>query len=62
LPNDFSRFKIFTKEDYEKTYEKLKNNTDSLASNLMKDTQDGKAVTVKDIADKMELVKVEEVA
>ncbi len=62
LPDDFSRFKAFKKADYEKAYAMLKNDTDKLASAMIVDTENGKAVTVKDIAGKMTLVKVEEVA
>lgn len=38
LPDDFSQFTKFTKADYDKVYSALAADTDSLASNIKKDT------------------------
>lgn len=61
LPDDFSRFKKFTKEQYEEIYNKLKKNEDNIAGGLMRDNVDGNKNTVSMLQEKLSVVKIIEV-
>jgi basic membrane protein A len=61
LPDDFSRFKKFTKEQYYEIYTKIKENKDNLATSIIKDTKDGEQVKISDIQKALTIVQVEEV-
>lgn len=61
LPDDFSRFKKFNKNDYKEMYEKIKGNDNGISDSIIKDTKDGKQVSVKDLQKSLKLVDLEEV-
>lgn len=57
LPDDFSRFTNFTKADYDKIYTALAADTDSLASNIKKDTDAASAVELETKAVEVEVIE-----
>lgn len=61
LPDDFSRFKKFSKDDYKAIYEKIKGNDNGITDSIIKDTKDGKQVSIKDLQKSLKLVDLEEV-
>jgi len=61
LPDDFSRFKKFSKDDYKVIYEKIKGNDNGITDSIIKDTKDGKQVSIKDLQKSLKLVDLEEV-
>ncbi|MDI6601099.1 MAG: BMP family ABC transporter substrate-binding protein [Thermoanaerobacteraceae bacterium] len=61
LPMATSKFNKFTQADYDAIYEKLANDTDGIASNLVKDTDaSGKSVAVTDLKTSAVVLKVVE--
>lgn len=62
LPDDFSRFKNFTQEDYKTVYEKVKSNENNMTKEMFKDTENGKTITFADASSRMSFVKLIEVA
>lgn len=59
LPDDFSRFRTFKKEQYEQVYKKLKNNEDNLADSLIRDNDNGNKITLDELSEKLSLIKIE---
>ena len=57
LPDDFSRFTNFTKADYDKIYKALAADTDSLASNIKKDTDAASAAELETKAVEVEVIE-----
>lgn len=62
LPTDFSRFKNFTQYQYDALYDLVKYDVDGITSSIIRDTQDGKTVTIDDIKANLEIVEVESIA
>ncbi len=61
LPDDFSRFESFTKEDYDDIYQKLLNDEDGILSGMLSDTdENGEEVTMDTLRSGLEVVEIEE--
>lgn len=61
MPMDTARFKTFSQEDYDAIYKSLKEDTDNLASGLIKDVdENGEAVTIKALDEALEYVTVKD--
>ncbi len=62
LPDDFSRFKTFTKEEYDAIYKDLVDDKDGLLSEMLSNTdENGEEVTLDMVKDKLDIVEVEEI-
>lgn len=61
LPNDFSRFKVFSQSDYEAIYNQLKNNENDLLLNIKKDADENGPISVEQISETLSIVQVTEV-
>ncbi len=61
LPDDFSRFKNFTKEQYDEIYQKLVDNKDNITTEIIKDTKDNEKISLAQLQEKLAIVDIEEV-
>ncbi len=62
LPDDFSRFSSFTKEDYDAIYQKLLDDEDGILSGMISDTdENGEEITIDMVQETLEVVTIEEV-
>ena len=61
LPNDFSRFKVFTQADYDAIYNQLKSNENGLLDSIQKDSDANGAISVDQIAAMLKILQVTEV-
>ena len=62
LPDDFTRFETFTKEDYDEVYQELVEDKDGLLSGMLSDTdEDGQEIPLDQIQAGLEIVEVQEI-
>jgi basic membrane protein A len=61
LPDDFSRFRRFTKEQYNSIFAKLKADEGGLASNMITNSMNGENVTLQQISAQVPLLAVEDI-
>ena len=61
LPEDFSRFKKFNKQQYEMIYDKIEDNVNGITDSIIKDTKDGKQVSISELKSSLKIVDLEEV-
>lgn len=62
LPDDFSRFKSFTKEEYDAVYQDMVEDKDGILSGILADTdENGEEVTMDMLRENLSIVNVEEI-
>lgn len=62
LPDDFSRFESFSKEDYDAIYDELLADQDGILSNMLSDTDaEGGEVTLDTVKSALKIVEIQEI-
>ena len=62
LPDDFTRFASFSKEDYEEIYQELLEDQDGLLSGMLSDTdENGQEIALDQVQAELEIVEIQEI-
>lgn len=62
LPDDFTRFASFSKEDYDEIYQELLDDKDGLLSGMLSDTdEEGQEITLDQVQAELEVVELQEI-